>query len=347
MTTDTLVQPVTHWPAEPFVPQRYLRSGDLQTLLARYQPKGLRAMQVDTPFLIDGGADATGAAPMARLLAYYTPTLAPVRQGMVLLLHGWEGCSHSNYNLLLTASLVQRGYDVVRLNMRDHGPNLHVDRYTLNPGIFLGILLDEAHRAAGQIAALAPGLPFHIVGISMGGNFALRLALHQSSDPIPTLTKVVAVNPAIDPAHATDRIDSHLVYRRYFRKRWLNSLLAKARYFPELYDFAPLVAYPTVRGMTEWMIANYGHRYGSFQSADDYFAAYAVTPTAMQGLTVPATIISALDDPVIDVADFYALPHHPLLEIHLHPSGGHVGYVDLFPLRHHLPQLVLATLGIT
>ncbi len=347
MTTASILQQTSHQPTVPFVPQRYLRSGDLQTLLARYQPKGRAAAQLDTPILLDGGTDVTGADTTARLLAYYTPTLNTHRQGLVLLLHGWEGCSHSHYNLLLTADLVQRGYDVVRLNLRDHGPNLHVDRHTLNPGIFLGILLDEVHRAASQIATWAAGLPFYIVGVSMGGNFALRLALHQPIQPIPTLTKVLAINPAIDPAHATDRIDSHLFYRRYFRRRWLSSLLAKARYFPQLYDFTPICAYPTVRAMTEWVIVNYGHRYGTFQSADEYFAAYTVTPTALAGLTVPTTIISALDDPVIDVADFYALPTHPLLEIQLHPSGGHVGYVDLFPLRHHLPQLVSAALGIT
>lgn len=346
MNLESTLQPLIHQATAPFVPQPFLRSGDLQTLLARYQPKAFRALDVDTPFLVDGGVDATNAATRVRLLAYYTPSLTEERRGLVLLLHGWEGCSHSNYNLLLTITLARRGYDVVRLNLRDHGPNLHVDRHALNPGIFLGILLAEVLAATQQIALFAQGLPFSLIGVSMGGNFALRLGLAHQQQPIPNLAKVVAINPAIDPAHATDRIDSHPLYRRYFRRRWLSSLLAKAAYFPTLYDFAPVVRYRTVRAMTEWLIQTYGQRYGAFRSADEYFAAYTVTPTAMQALTVPTAIISSTDDPVIAAADFYALPSHPLLDVQLHPSGGHVGYVDLFPLRHHLPQLVLSALGI-
>jgi len=346
MNVESTLAPLLQPALAPFVPQPFLRSGDLQTLLARYQPRAFRTLDVDTPFLVDGGADATHADTRVRLLAYYTPTLTQERRGLALLLHGWEGCSHSNYNLLLTLTLARRGYDVVRLNLRDHGPNLHVDRYALNPGIFLGILLAEVLAATQQIAQLAQGLPLALIGVSMGGNFALRLGLAHRQQPIPNLTKVVAINPAIDPAHATDRIDRHPLYRRYFRRRWLSSLLAKAAYFPTLYDFAPVARYPTVRAMTEWLIQEYGPRYGSFRSADEYFAAYTVTPAAMQTLAVPTTIISATDDPVIDAADFYALAPHPLLDVQLHPSGGHVGYVDLFPLRHHLPQLVLAALGI-
>ncbi|MEZ4615850.1 MAG: hypothetical protein R2867_10145 [Caldilineaceae bacterium] len=56
-------------------------------------------------------------------MGYYTPHLPTLRQGeagepalagathlhdnrrgLVMILHGWEGCSHSNYNLLLTAA---------------------------------------------------------------------------------------------------------------------------------------------------------------------------------------------------------------------------------------------------
>lgn len=352
----------------PFLPHRLLRFGNLQTALALMKPKPTPVYHVDQPFLVDGGPDHCDSAVTrqrsrhVQLLAYYTPRLSAregeptqiasthaitpeVKQrGLVLLLHGWLGCSHSTYNLLTTTTLTAAGFDVVRLNFRDHGPDVHLPVHTLNPGIFLGTLLEEILYTAQTIAQLAGDHPFYIIGVSMGGNFALRLALQHARQPIPNLRKVIAINPAVDPANSTDNVDRNPMFRRYFRRRWLNSLLSKQARYPDLYDFDELRTYRTIRGMTERIIARYGPRLGGFQSADEYFASYAVPLAALSNLTVSTEIITALDDPIINAADFGDLPSHPKLSFQPHPTGGHVGYVNLFPLQHHLPQLVLQSL---
>lgn len=335
----------THTPL--FLPHRLVRSGHVQTLLARRRPLRVLCLAKEQPLLLDGGPSPTplDGGQRVRLLAYYTPCDKPEeRRGLVVLLHGWEGCSHSNYDIMMTDHFMTAGFDVVRLNMRDHGPGYHVNRYTLNRGLFLGTLLDEAAAVMHQLAALAGGLPFYIVGVSMGGNFALRLACHHRKQPIANLVKVIAVNPAANPARATDAIDAHPVYRHYFRKRWLASLLAKQHFFPTLYDLDPVRTIPTIRGMTDWLVRRYGHYYGNFGTADEYFAAYTVQAAELALLTVPVTIISAMDDPVIDATDLIAYPSHPLLVRHLHPTGGHVGFVNIFPFQHHLPTMVLDAL---
>src|SRR5262249_25164041 len=143
---------------KPFAPHRLVRSGHTQTMLSRYRPRQLNTTQVEQPVLLDAGPDLTGYAPArpVRLLGYYTPSrlLTPSR-GLVLTLHGWEGCSHSVYNLVITYALVEAGFDVFRLNLRDHGPNLHVNPYALNPGLFLGTLIDETATAVQRVADMA------------------------------------------------------------------------------------------------------------------------------------------------------------------------------------------------
>lgn len=334
-----------------FQPRRVVRSGHLQTLLASRTPIRVRTLAQEHPILLDGGPSVTplDGGQSVRLLAYYSPALAAVeRRGLVVTLHGWEGCSHSNYDLLTAQMLTNAGFDVVRFNFRDHGPNYHVNRYSLNAGLFLGILIDEVATALHQVADMAQGLPFYIIGVSMGGNFALRLACRHRWQPFANLTKVIAINPAVNPISATNAIDRQRPYRHYFRKRWLASLLAKEHFFPELYDFGPLRAILTIRGMTEWLVRHYGHAFGDFRTADEYFAAYAVQADELAQLTVPVTMISAMDDPVIDANDLLALKPHPLLLRHLHPTGGHVGFVNIFPLQHHLPGMVLdALLAVT
>ncbi len=320
----------------PFLPHPLIRGGNRQTLLARWRPRSAALVtRREQAVLIDAGKDYTGFAPerAVRLLGFYTRRLTQgPRRGLVLLLHGWEGSSHSSYNLLLGSTLIRQGYDVFRLNLRDHGPTHH-----LNPGFFYATLIEEAATAVAWISQLAGEAPFYIVGASMGGNFALRLALWHAQQPFHNLARVIAINPALDPNHTSDNLDRHPLYLRYFRRRWLASLRRKQALFPELYDFRPLFKLKTMREMTEWLVT----RYGKFPDAWSYYESYSVAGDRLsRGLTAPTTIITAEDDPIIPVEDFRALTPHPLLEVQIHPTGGHVGFTDAFPLRHCLPAMV-------
>ena len=333
-----------HGAALPFMPPRPLRNASVQTVLARWQPAGMDAfMATEQPVLLDAGPDATGVEPNhpVRLLGYVNRTAAPENRGLVLMLHGWEGCSHSVHNTVVTSALLQAGYDVFRLNLRDHGPGIHVDPHALNKGIFVGTLLDEVATATHQIAAMAGERPFYIVGASMGGNFALRLAIRHSRTPFHNLARVVAVSPAINPSRSTRALDAKLPYRRYFRERWLASLHHKEDLFPDLYDFSAMDPHLSVYDLTDRLV----RMFGLFPDAEAYFTAYGVRGAAFEDLRVPTHIITAANDAVIPVVDFYALKPHPLLDLEIHPTGGHVGFVDGLPLRHRLPAMVLERLA--
>ncbi len=325
-----------------FLPHPIIRPGKLQTIASSYARRGRLTLSGEQVVVLDAGPDMTGYDPYVQLVGYYNRHTAPGEsRGLVIALHGWEGCSHSTHNLTLGARMLDAGYDLFRLNLRDHGPGLHVNHYALNRGLFLGTLIEEAHCAVARVASWTRTLPVYVVGPSMGGNFALRMAVRHAESPIPNLCRVVAISPAINPASATDRIDAQFEFRRYFRQRWLNSIRAKQRLFPDLYNFDPLLKMPRVRQMTEWLI----RQHGGFRDADDYFARYAVLGDALVGLRVPTTILTAADDPVIDVEDFKALTPTPMLDIKIEQHGGHVGFVDLWPLRFLLPEMVLAELS--
>ena len=324
----------------PYLPKRFLRNGTIQTLLSRVQSADDRLVNHgEQPLMLDAGPDETGmdTERSVRLLGYYTPHKSSgPRLGLVMTLHGWEGCSHSSYNLVVGSALVAAGYDVLRLNLRDHGPT-----HSLNRGIFYVTLLGEVLAATRQVAALAGDDPFYVFGASLGGNFALRMALAHAAKPISGLTAVVAINPVLNPSRSSDLLDSHAWSRLYFRRRWLASLRAKQRLFPDSYDFAPVEKISSIRAMTEWMLQHYS----PYTDVESYFADYAVAPTRLADLTVPVTIVTAADDPIIPVDDFYRLPSHPLLSVTILPSGGHVGYTDLLPLRHLLAPMTLEILG--
>ncbi|MFQ5576495.1 MAG: alpha/beta hydrolase, partial [Anaerolineae bacterium] len=65
-------------------------------------------------------------------------------------------------------------------------------------------------------------------------------------------------------------------------------------------------------------------------------------------VNVPTTIITAQDDPIIPFADFAPLTEiNPCVTLSVQPYGGHMGFVDLFPLRRWLTGAVAACLNQT
>ena len=76
----------------------------------------------------------------------------PAAARLVVLLHGWEGSANSLYVLSLGQYLFDRGYDVLRLNLRDHGDSHH-----LNEGIFHSCRIAEVVGAVRCIQDRNPG----------------------------------------------------------------------------------------------------------------------------------------------------------------------------------------------
>jgi predicted alpha/beta-fold hydrolase len=272
-----------------------------------------------------------------RLAGYYTPHASQPSRGLVLFLHGWLGSANAPYILALAAHLLQRGYSVFRLNLRDHG-NTH----DLNPGIFRSDRLEEVFEATRQVAHLEPDQPLHIIGLSLGGSFALRVAWRHSQNPIPNMGQTVAICPLMDPYHSTVVLDQAPVYLTYFRRSWRQAFLQKQAAFPDRYDFSPELAAHTCMEMTEAFM----HHNGPYPDALTYFEAYRVSPAMMAGLTSPVTILTAADDPVIPVEDFD--PFHnlsPHLTLSIQRYGGHVGFIDLFPFRYWMNEAIVKILA--
>jgi predicted alpha/beta-fold hydrolase len=79
-------------------------------------------------------------------------------------------------------------------------------------------------------------------------------------------------------------------------------------------------------------------QYSDYNSASEYFKAYAVLGDAIDDLAVPTTIITAADDPIIPVEDFYELRLNHRTELIIHPRGGHNGFIDGFFLKSWYEQ---------
>jgi uncharacterized protein len=257
-----------------------------------------------------------------RLQAFYTAAQhtrrSTDRRRLAVLLHGWEGSADSSYVLSVAAALFQRGYGVVRLNLRDHGAT-----QALNRELFHSCRLPEV---IGAIAAISDGVPqarLYLGGFSLGANFMLRVAADPGAPK--AIAGVVGISPVIDPAATLLALERGLsLYRSYFVRRWSRSLRIKQRAWPDSHDFEDLLLTRDLRAMTAELV----QRCTDFGSLEAYLQGYALTGERLAGLRVAARILIAADDPIIPAADLSQLAANPHLEILCTERGGHCGFMD-------------------
>jgi predicted alpha/beta-fold hydrolase len=305
--------------AADYLPPHWLRNPHVQSVLGTSplrRRRGERSLDslgaVTRPYLIDGGDGV-------RLQGLHSVIPDAPSKGMVLLLHGWEGSVDSSYMRLTAAQLLRRGFEVFRLNFRDHG-----DTHHLNEGLFHSNRIDEVVHAACDVAQRFPCRPMSVAGYSLGGNFALRLALRAPAVGLP-LAHVAAVCPVLDPARTMDAMEQGLpVYLWYFERKWRGSLARKRELFPQTHAFDDRVLGLRMRPLTQWMV----ERHTDFGSLERYFDGYSIAGERLATLQVPASILMAQDDPVIPVDGFRALRLPETARLEISPWGGHCGFLE-------------------
>ncbi|MFB3924740.1 MAG: YheT family hydrolase [Syntrophales bacterium] len=302
-----------------FRPTFWARNPHLQTVFAslKLRAAGMNRMIACTRKMIIDAGDGV------RLIGFFSQHPESESRGLIMMIHGWEGSSQSTYMLCTGRYLFGKGYDIFRLNMRDHGDSHH-----LNEGLFHGALIEEIFKAAAEVSSLSADKPFAIIGFSLGGNFALRIARKCASSEIPGLKRVIAVSPVLDPHKTTIAIDrGSSIYRNYFLKKWKASLRKKQSLFPGKYDFGHMLQAETCMELTDRIIPVYS----PFADSREYFREYTLLGNVFSDLEVPVLIMTARDDPFIDPVDFYDLHGNEHLRISIQRYGGHCGFLDPFP----------------
>ena len=306
---------------DKFIPKPLAGNPHLQTILGslKMRYRGRHPMvDLAREMIID-------AEDGIRLLGYYSTQSLKNSRGLITLLHGWEGSSDSTYVVSTGKYFYDKGYDIFRLNLRDHGNSHH-----LNEGLFHGALIDETFNAVRTISRLSNDKPSYVIGFSLGGNYALRIALKHSVSKIPNLKHIIAISPALDPYKATLSIDEILpIYRYYFLNKWKRSLIKKQSLFPEKYDFSDIMKIKTCMDLTEAIMPYYPE----FRNYREYFNQYTLRDNVFDDLSIPVTIIASEDDPIVPIHDVYGLKENSYLHLSLQTYGGHCGFINFCPFE--------------
>ncbi|TAN02951.1 MAG: alpha/beta fold hydrolase [Rhodanobacteraceae bacterium] len=258
-------------------------------------------------------------------------------RGLAVLFHGWEGSTRSTYVLQNGARLLDEGWDVFRLNFRDHGGS-----HALNPGIFHSCRIDEVVGALQALQRRYATRPLTLIGFSLGGNFALRVALRAPAAGLD-LARTIAVCPVID-AHAGLFQLEHAprMYHDYFMWKWRRSLKAKQRAFADAELFTRRDLAGTLRTLTEALVL----KHTDFGSLDNYLDGYSVAGDHLAGMRVPVSILATCDDPVCPASDLAGMTLPPCVEVTVTRLGGHCGFIRDWHLGSWAEDYIAKRLGL-
>jgi hypothetical protein len=301
-----------------FRPRGLLASPHVQSILTSGPLRRSKVRKRAGDYQARSEARILTARDGTRLLGFSARAPGDRRDALVIMLHGWEGSVDSNYLLSTAVAFDRAGFDTFRLNFRDHGDSHH-----LNEGLFHSCLLEEVLDAVAEVAGDYRAGPVFLVGFSLGGNFALRVARH-AADRDLDLERVIAVSPVIRPRHVLEAMESGLpIYERYFVHKWRRSLRHKQSLYPERYNLGEWFRLSRLRHQTDWLV----DRHTEFPHLDAYLDGYSVAGDYLAGLETSTLIITAADDPIIPIEDIRALPRPPALDIEVHAHGGHCGFL--------------------
>lgn len=300
-------------------------SGVRRTFLPK---RACRVLEDAQEVMVDGGEGI-------RLTGSFTAQKTqPESRGLAVLFHGWEGSVDSTYVLQTGSRLLEDGWDIFRLNFRDHG-----ESHGLNESLFHSCRLDEVVHALGDIARRWPARVMALAGFSLGGNFALRAALQAPAHGIP-LDYALAVCPIIDPSEGLFSLEESApwFYRAYFMNKWRRSLRAKQKAFPNVQYFELQELKQSLRGLTESLVL----RHTDFDSLEAYLDGYSVAGRILADMQIPATILTARDDPVIPVTAFEKLELPSNVELDIATYGGHCGFIQGWDMTSFCDEYIAA-----
>jgi predicted alpha/beta-fold hydrolase len=243
-------------------------------------------------------------------------TQAPAGEAMgeVVLVHGLEGGGDAGYIRSMAWHALEGGFIAHRFHMRTCGGTENLCKTLYHAG-----LTSDLEAFLGQLRAEGRDLPIFLIGFSLGGNVALKLAGELGETEL--IQGVCAISTPIDLAQSARRIGGrdNRLYERRFLKRMRARLIGTGRYTPRdlegarsLYEIDDQVTAPSF----------------GFRGADHYYETQS-SGQYLDAIRVPALLIQAKDDTFIpfSIFDHPAFRTNAFLTLLAVEHGGHLGFL--------------------
>ncbi|GAC1616140.1 MAG: alpha/beta fold hydrolase [Candidatus Acidiferrum sp.] len=317
-----------------FQPHPLLRNGHAMTIATAFLPRRFK--------LPEGEKRLFRVDEESQLLAHchWQPGK---RQDIpvLVILHGLEGSSESNYVQGVADKAWAAGFHAVRLNQRNCGGS-----ELLTPTLYNSGMSGDYRAVFDELAGMDGFTEIYFVGYSMGGNLVTKMAGEFGDAVPPQLRGVCAVCPAMDLAACADELErwDNYPYQQRFVAGLLRRFKQKAQLFPQRYSpngFGPI---HTVREFDDAVTAP---QFG-FRDAQDYYERSSAKQVVAR-IRVPLLLITAKNDPFVPYRLFFAagVDKNPAIRFLAPNHGGHCGFISKWngPERYWAEQRIVDFVG--
>lgn len=266
-----------------------------------------------------------------RILVYRHEPQEAAR-GNILFIHGLEGSADAGYIQSFSQTALLRNFSVCRMNLRTCGGTEDLCETTYHSG-----LTTDTCEIVRRIAE-DTRKPVVLVGFSLGGNVALKLAGELGNSDI--LAAVCAVSTPIELATCVRALDrpSNYLYARRFLNRLRDRVRRKSKLARHLYTEEGLDDLKTIWEFDDCVTA----RLFGFGTAANYYETQS-SARYLDSIRVPTLVITAKDDPLVPfkIYNHPAFQKNPAICLIATQFGGHLGFISRHRPRFWVDHVAL------
>ncbi|MCG7502451.1 alpha/beta fold hydrolase [Tenacibaculum sp. Mcav3-52] len=267
-------------------------------------------------------------------------------KSLVLLIHGLEGSSQSNYMIRTSNHLNNIGFDTVCMNLRGCSgeDNLLLETYHSGKTDDVEFIIKHLNSNYNYENII-------IIGFSLGGNLTLKFLGEYNNIP-SEIKGGIAVSVPVDLTSSQAELNKlkNKIYLNEFLRTMKLKLLQKAEKFPDFQlDKELLFKANKFRHLEkQYTVPVFG-----FKSSEDYWEKASAKPFIPE-IKVPTLLINALDDSFLSKECYPIKEAKNMKNFYLSTPnyGGHVGFISSFSntenkwLEQRISKFIHETLGI-
>ena len=239
----------------------------------------------------------------------------------LIIVHGLEGSSRSQYVIGTANKTYAAGMNAVRMNMRNCGGTEKLAATLYHSGLSCDVAAVVSRLSRDEnLSRIA------LAGYSMGGNLVLKGAGEWAGSPPPQVKAVCAISPTVDLSASVDAIHRrrNFIYEAKFLWGLNRRFRRKAALFPERYQVNGLGWLSSIREFDDRITAPHS----GFRDAEDYYFR-AAAARVLDRIRVPTLIVHAADDPFVRLtAETRAkISANPAISFIETEHGGHCAFL--------------------
>lgn len=237
---------------------------------------------------------------------------------LVIVSHGLEGSSQSQYAVGLANYFNSKGLDALCWNYRGCSGTINNQPRFYHSGATDDLQTVVKHAIDVGYSTIV------LVGFSLGGNLTLKF-LGEAPNRYPQIKAAANFSVPLHLSSGCDEISlpKNKLYANRFLRKLKSKVKAKHNKMPDIF---PLNGIQQVNNLRHFDNLITGPLHG-FKDAEDYYEKSSAI-NFLKHISIPTLLVNALNDPFLPQTcyPFEELKNHPYVYFETPKNGGHVGF---------------------